>query len=73
MGVNPFANHFRPTDIEGDGGKGQGREMEGGRGGGGRQGISFTTLLLTARGRYPSYYHSVTMMIPWYCKVDYLY
>lgn len=26
VGVNPFANHFRPTDIKGDGGKGAGEE-----------------------------------------------
>lgn len=36
-----------------------------GRRGGGRQGISFTTLLLTDCGRYPSYYHAVTVMILW--------
>lgn len=33
MGVNPFANHFRPTDIQGDGGRGAREEMEGGMGG----------------------------------------
>lgn len=45
MGVNPFANHFRPTDIEGDGGKGQGREMEGGRGGGSSGNIIYNPII----------------------------
>lgn len=79
MGVNPFANHFRPTDIQGDGGRGAREEMEGGMGGRGqgdkggrenRQGISFTALLLVACDGFLSYYHTIIIFLFCCCRVN---